>query len=65
LTEKRIALTTDQLIEKTRKIYNGTYTSKQILETYLNPLINQNYIDKTESELDRRANTYYPAGLTS
>ena len=42
-----------------------TYTSKQILETYLNSLINQNYIDKAESELDRRANMYYPAGLTS
>jgi hypothetical protein len=39
--------------------------SKQIVETYLNPLVNQNYIDKTESDLDRRANIYYPAAFTS
>ena len=56
LTEKRIALTTEQLIEKTKQSYNRTNTSKQILEAYLNPLINQNYIDKTESEPERRAN---------
>jgi hypothetical protein len=65
ITEKRIALTTDQLIEKTKEVYNRTYTSKQIVETYLNPLVNQNYIDKTESDLDRRANIYYPAAFTS
>ncbi|HJT46889.1 MAG TPA: hypothetical protein VJ729_01815 [Nitrososphaeraceae archaeon] len=64
LTEKRIAVTTEQLIEKTKEIYKRTYTSKQILETYLTPLINHNYIDKTESGIDGRAKIYYPPGVT-
>jgi hypothetical protein len=58
LTERRIALTTEQLVEKTKKVNNQRYTTKKILETYINPLINQGYIDKTNSELDKRANIY-------
>jgi hypothetical protein len=62
IIEKRIALTTEQLIEKSKEVYGQqqAFTSKTILENYLYPLINQNYIDKTESEIDKRANIYYP-----
>jgi hypothetical protein len=60
VTEKRIALTTEKLVETTKEVYKQNYTTKKILETYINPLINQGYIDKTESDLDRRANIYYP-----
>jgi hypothetical protein len=60
ITEKRKAVTTEQLIEKTYEVSNHSYTSKQILDGFVYPLINQGYIDKTKSELDRRANIYYP-----
>ena len=58
--ENRIALTTEDLVKKTYEVYNKTYTKKQILESYINPLINQGYIDKVESDLDHRASIYYP-----
>ena len=58
--ENRIALTTEDLVKKTYDVYNKTYTKKQILESYINPLINQGYIDKVESDLDHRASIYYP-----
>jgi hypothetical protein len=64
ITEKRIALTTEQLSEKTKEVYKQIYTTKQILENFVNPLINQGYIDKTESGLDRLANIYYPLIVT-
>ena len=63
-TEKRTALTTEQLAEKTKEVYKQTYTTKQILENFVKPLINQGYIDKTESDLDRRAKIYYPVIVT-
>lgn len=40
LIEKRIAVTTEQLREATEKIQSKTMSSKQIRETYLEPLIN-------------------------
>ncbi len=60
IVEKRIALTTEQLVEKTREVNNQSHTTKKLLETYIYPLINQGFIDKTESELDKRSNVYYP-----
>jgi hypothetical protein len=64
MTEKRIGVTTEQLIEKTAEVNNRHYTTKQILDTYIYPLINQGYIDKTQSELDKRSNIYYPVIAT-
>jgi hypothetical protein len=63
-TEKRIALTTEQLAEETKEVYKQTYTTKQVLENFVKPLINHGYIDKTESDLDRRAKIYYPVIVT-
>jgi hypothetical protein len=65
IIESRISLTTEQLVEKTKNVYNQSYTTKKILESYINPLINQGYIDKTHSELDKRANIYYPVIITA
>jgi hypothetical protein len=68
ITEKRIAVTTEQLIEKSNEVYGQqqqSFTSKTILDNYIYPLINQNYIDKTESELDKRSNIYYPVIATT
>lgn len=58
--ESKLALTTEDLVNKTYEVYSKTYTKKQILESYINPLINQGYIDKVESELDHRACIFYP-----
>jgi hypothetical protein len=60
LVEKRIALTSQDLVDKTREVYDKIYTKKNIIDHYVNPLINQGYIDSIESELDRRTNIFYP-----
>ncbi|HJS65405.1 MAG TPA: hypothetical protein VJ767_11200 [Nitrososphaeraceae archaeon] len=60
LTEHRRAVTTEELVTKTFQKYNKTYTKKQILDTYVYPLINSGYIDKIESTIDKRQNIYYP-----
>ena len=60
VTEKTIAVTTEQLAKKTKEVCNHHITSKKILETYLDPLLNEGYIDRTSSDLDGRAYIYYP-----
>jgi hypothetical protein len=60
LEEPRVALTSQDIIKKYKEEYNETLTSKQLLETYLYQLINQGYIDKIDSVIDRRAKIYYP-----
>ena len=59
VTEKIIAVTTEQLARRPRK-FNRNITGKKILETYLEPLLNEGYIDRTGSDLDHRAYIYYP-----
>jgi hypothetical protein len=60
ITEKIKAVTTEQLAKKTKEVYNRHITSKKVLETYLEPLLNEGYIDKTGSDIDHRSNIYYP-----
>jgi hypothetical protein len=60
LTEHRTAVTTRYLIEKTAEIQKRRLGNKEILETFLNPLVNMNIISSEPSVLDRRANIYYP-----
>lgn len=60
LFENRTAVTTRNLIEKTAELQNMRLGNKQILETYLNPLLNLNIISSETSVLDGRANIYYP-----
>lgn len=59
-TEDRIALTTQELVEATKEIQGKTFATKKILETYLEPLMNEGYIDKQESNINHRNNIYYP-----
>lgn len=58
--EERIAVTTTQLVDKSLEVNRKQLSSKQILENYLDPLYNQNYIEKAESKLNRKANIYWP-----
>jgi hypothetical protein len=62
-TEDRIALTTQELVEATKEIQGKTLTVKKILQTYLEPLMNEGYIDKQESNINHRNNIYYPLVL--
>jgi hypothetical protein len=58
--ESRIALTTEELAEVTYAIQKKKMSTKQILENYVKPLINQAYIDSADSKLDGRRQIYYP-----
>ncbi len=58
--ESRIAVTTFELIDATREKKCRVYNSKQLLETYIYPLMNQGYIDRVNSELDHRAVHLFP-----
>ncbi len=60
LTEKLIALTTEQLVKMTYEKQGKKLSKKQLLETYIYPLLNQGYIDATESDIDKRCKIYYP-----
>ncbi len=64
LKEDGIAITSQDIIKKHKQIHNEDLNTKQLLENYLYPLLNQGYIDKTESLIDKRAKIYYPVITT-
>jgi len=64
LKEDKLALTSQDIIKKHFEIHNETLTTKRLLESYLYPLLNQGYIDKIDSIIDRRAKIYYPVITT-
>lgn len=59
-TEKIRALTSRELIDKTYELRNKKLSTKQILQNYITPLLNENYIDSIDSELDKRSHIYFP-----
>jgi len=58
--EKRIGLSSQDISKKHKEQHNEALTSKQILVSYLYPLLNQGYIDKEKSILDGRGYIYFP-----
>jgi hypothetical protein len=60
LKEDRIALTSQDIIKKHWEVHNESLSTKQLLESYLYPLLNTGYIDKIDSNIDKRAKIYYP-----
>jgi hypothetical protein len=62
--EEIIAVTSGELIEKTKEVYGKTFNTQKLTETYLYPLLNENYIDKTKSVIDHRSNLYTPVVST-
>lgn len=60
IVEQRIAVTTQELIEKTYEILKKKYPTKKILTEYVYPLLNLGYVDSIQSELDKRAKIYFP-----
>jgi hypothetical protein len=63
--ENCIAVTVDELIAETKLKKGKAYTSKQLHEGFIYPLMNQGYIDGIESEIDRRKNIYFPTSELS
>jgi hypothetical protein len=60
IEENRIAVTTAELVDKTFEIEKKKLSTKQIYQTYITPLLNDNFIDSIHSELDKRAYIYFP-----
>lgn len=60
LVEKRLGLSSDDLINKHKAVHGETLTSKIILQSYIYPLLNHGYIDKIDSLIDKRGYIYYP-----
>lgn len=58
--ETRLAVTSNELIEKHKEKNGETLTSKNLLRWYLYPLLNHGYIDSISSVIDARANIYFP-----
>jgi hypothetical protein len=58
--EDIVAVTTEQLAAKNKQVYGRILTSQKIDETYLEPLINEGYVDSANSMIDKRAKIYYP-----
>jgi hypothetical protein len=60
LKEDRVAVTSQDIIQKHKEKHNETLTTHKLLQSYLYPLLNHGYIDSIESIIDRRAKIYYP-----
>jgi hypothetical protein len=55
-----IGLTTKELVDATFRIKGRKFSTQQICENYIVPLINACYIDKIENKKDRRSYLFYP-----
>jgi hypothetical protein len=60
LKEDRTAVTSQDLVNKHKEKHGETLTAKNLLQSYIYPLLNHGYIDKINSVLDRRAKIYFP-----
>ncbi|MGI9011910.1 MAG: hypothetical protein ACR2F1_12080 [Nitrososphaeraceae archaeon] len=60
IEEKRTAVTSQNLLDKHKNVHGETLTAKNLLQSYIYPLLNHGYIDKIDSILDRRARIYFP-----
>jgi hypothetical protein len=66
IKERYVGVTTEQLAEKTKKVYGGLKSSSgDLLAKYLYPLINQGIVDKVPGEIDKRFNLFFPVEPTT
>lgn len=61
ISENRKGVTTAELIAATKAKNGKSYTSKQLHESFIYPLMNHGYIDSIPSEIDHRTNIYFPS----
>jgi hypothetical protein len=62
--EEITALTTAELVKATERIRGHKFSTQQMLENYIVPLINAGYIDKADSKIDRRSYIFFPVTNT-
>jgi hypothetical protein len=60
LEEEYISLTTRELVAATEKIQKRMYSTQQMYENYIVPLINAGYVDRMPSRLDKRSYVFVP-----
>jgi hypothetical protein len=61
IKERHVGLTTEQLADKTKEVYGGSKpSSKELLEKYLYPLLNQGIVNYTASLINRKFNIFFP-----
>lgn len=66
IRERYVGVTTEQLAEKTKKVYGGLKPSSgDLLTKYLYPLMNQGIVDKDPSEINRKYNLFSPVETTT
>jgi hypothetical protein len=65
LEESRNAVTTQQLADATFDKKGKKISTKYVRQTYLDQLINQGYVDSVSSQLDKRAEIYFPVVTTT
>jgi hypothetical protein len=53
-------LTTRELVHATERIKGRKLSTQQIYENYILPLINADYIDRTDSKIDKRSYIFFP-----
>jgi hypothetical protein len=58
--ETGIGITTKDLVDATFRIKARKFSTQQIYENYIVPLINGGYIDKVEDKKDKRSYLFYP-----
>jgi hypothetical protein len=63
--EDIIAVTSRELVNATKAIQNKSFTIKKILQSFIEPLMNEGYIDKQESNINHRNNIFYPVPVDS
>jgi hypothetical protein len=60
LEQEKIGLTSRELANATFRIKARKFSTQQIYENYIEPLVNAGYIDKLENKEDRRSYLFYP-----
>jgi hypothetical protein len=66
IKERYVGVTTEQLAEKTKKVYGGLKPSSgDLLTKYLYPLIHQGIVDKVQSEINKKYNLFFPVETTT
>jgi hypothetical protein len=60
IEEESISLTTRELVDATDRIKKRKFSTQQMYENYVVPLLNAGYIDRMPSTLDKRSYVFYP-----
>jgi hypothetical protein len=58
--EEIIGLTTAELVKATEQIRGNKFSTQQMYENYILPLVNAGYIDRVDSKIDGRSYIFFP-----